>query len=193
MCLKRMRLFLFVFVFAGGSNAYGRVAKTVDYVYYTFSAENATSLLYKETRAASPIIKEDGKVFLGHTEWKIRWNYKFKEQNGVCRISSHTVLMNAVITLPKLIGGTSHQHAIFNDYLQKLKAHELRHVAISMKYANEIDRFLSGRPSAPTCGMLKGQVREAGHKQIDLARAANRRYDLETEHGKTEGVTLRQQ
>lgn len=68
------------------SSAVAEVRETLEYTYYDAVAKPGQSLS-SNLAGASPI-KEQGRVFLGHTKWDVRWNIGWSERDGTCKITS---------------------------------------------------------------------------------------------------------
>ena len=139
--------------------------------------------------AASPF-HEGSRVFHGNTKWHVRWQFRWIENGGSCRINSTQVDVSADITLPRLAGGSGAQRAAFDRYVAALKQHEMGHYQLGREAASAIDQRLAGLPPTASCTLLEKSANDAANQLLDTYREKERRYDAETDHGKTQGARL---
>lgn len=166
--------------------------ETQEYIYYDFNAPvNDNDSLYQAAKAASPIQEADGQTFLGFTRQTMSWNYLYKYDRSRCYITEYTVDLQITITLPRMRGGSIKQKNIFTDYLPKLEKHELEHARIARKSATHLNVRLKALGTSPTCQQLEDEINALGNQYLNQIDQENRQYDAQTNHGHTEGVSLR--
>lgn len=178
-----------LFLLTPSTDAKSKVSQNIKYTLYPVKLTEMTTDLKKAISRASPL-KINRKKFIGLTKWHINWNYKYRQKHNHCAVTQLSISVTAEIILPKLINATPQQSKRFERYATLLKKHELQHVAITRRHAHELDRFILNMPPAPTCAILEQRINGAGNQYTDKARHANNQYDLNTEHGKTEGLEL---
>jgi predicted secreted Zn-dependent protease len=165
------------------------VEKTVDYNHYDVHQRGGESLL-SAIKAASPV-RRDGRIFHGYTEWKVSWRYAWDDRGaGGCALSSASANVTATITLPHLASGSPSARAQFKPYIAALKEHEMGHYQIGVDAARDVrERLRLLRPQA-NCRTLQSLADRTARATVDQYKARNRQYDIETEHGRTQGAWL---
>jgi predicted secreted Zn-dependent protease len=167
--------------------ASAEVTETLRYTNYEAKAQRFQPL-EKILYDASPNRVGD-QVFLGITDWAVNWRLEgIEEPSGKCRITKVFTELSVVIDLPILIGGTARQMDQFNQLLPGLKTHELGHYAIAQQAAAAIDSKIRSLPEASDCEILKSAANEIGSKTLDEYKAKEIQYDVQTNHGKTQGA-----
>ena len=140
--------------------------------------------------AASPI-HHDGKVFFGHTDWYVRWNmWWLEEPQGSCRITKVNAKVSGMITLPRLVNATTAQQDLFNSLVAALRVHELGHYEIARKAAADIESGILSMPQMHSCTALEAAANERGAETLDQYKAIERKYDVDTDHGRTQGAWI---
>jgi len=94
------------------------------------------------------------------------------------------------MTLPRLVGGSSEQKQRFETYLSRLREHELGHYEIGREAALELEQQFYALHPAASCGELQSAAREAGARLLPRYEAMGDTYDVQTEHGRTQGAWL---
>jgi predicted secreted Zn-dependent protease len=169
------------------TSARAEITDTLDYEYYDVAA-NPRQRLATLLNNASPI-REDGKTFHGHTKWKIRWNFTYqKNKSGECKIETADVVLDAKITLPRLVGDSPEQQKQMERYLVPLKIHEMGHYQIAQQAALAVEQKLASMPGKARCSDLEKAANEAGKETVNAYNEKNRLYDVETDHGKSQGA-----
>ena len=165
------------------------VSEALNYRYYTAPIEPQQPL-YDSLLKATPV-RENGKPFLGHTAWHVRWELWLRsEAGGRCRLNNLHTHLKATITLPQRAPGDARAVAAFEPFSQALREHELRHVAIARKAARAIDERIWQLPPMPSCTALNQAANQIGQRVLDEARSEGRAYDQRTGHGRSEGAVL---
>ena len=155
-------------------------------IYPNSPAEIATELTKN-----SPI-KENGRIFRGHTDWHVRWNFWWDTSNGQCKINKANTTVKVTYTMPKL--SDQHKDKLiverFNDYYLALLQHEKGHKGSGVLAAKEIEEVLLALPAKTDCKILESL---ANKKAKTIIRKYNKRdmvYDYKTDHGRTQGATI---
>jgi predicted secreted Zn-dependent protease len=151
--------------------------------------------LHESVTAASPLSASGtgGKRFHAYTDWYVKWNWRHREgADGQCRISAVTVRLTGSMLLPRLRGGSPEQVQAFDRYLVALRAHEEGHQNFGRAAAREIDEALTALPAYPDCRRLEREANARAQQLLDKQVELERRYDLETGHGRTQGAVLKE-
>lgn len=165
------------------------VSEHLEYVYYEATARPDRPLV-AQLRAASPI-KEDGRIFFGHTRSNIRWNFNWTtDGSGLCRISATTTEVRAVITLPRIIGADTQQTAAFTRFIAALRQHELGHYRIALQAAQAIDDELRAHAGMSNCQALANYANTCAERTLTRFNELGRQYDKDTDYGRTQGAWI---
>jgi len=164
------------------------IDEALEYAYYDVDASAGT--LGEALNAASPI-RENGKTFHGYTKWHVNWRFWWRESRRGCTLNRVAVRVSGTITLPRLVDATPRNARQFEPYIASLKAHELGHYAFGQKAGADVDRYLNALPSMASCAELEREANAGARRILDRYIAEEKRYDIETRHGATQGAILR--
>lgn len=174
-------------LFAGGAAADPLVKRNV--VYYEVGGASAQEIRAELNRLGPP---GSGKSrFDAHTRWHVKWTYRYCNSGDDCAIARVRTTVDATITMPRLKANAARPAAVtreFEEFAQKLMAHEEGRVQNAIEAANLIEYALQGIAPHPTCdafgrvanALADSLVREANQKDVD--------HDARTEHGRNQGV-----
>ena len=180
------RLLFFTCVFTPAA-ALAEVSENLTYSYYDVTAR-ADKTLLSQLDAFSPI-REEGQIYHGHTHWDIQWKFRWNtNESGVCRITSSSTSLVSVITIPRLNGANPRQQSIFDRYISSLEIHELGHHRLAVQMARKIDDDLIHLPGMNSCPELEAFADAQSQLSLERLKEQSRQYDLETGHGRTQGV-----
>jgi predicted secreted Zn-dependent protease len=165
------------------------VEKTVEYHHYDVHQRSGESLL-TAIKAASPV-RRDGRIFHGYTEWKVSWRYQWDDRGrGGCALTGASANVRATITLPHLASGSPYARTQFKPYIAALREHEMGHYQIGVEAAREVRDRLQQLPPQADCRTLQSLADRTARATLNEYKARNRQYDVETEHGRTQGAWL---
>jgi predicted secreted Zn-dependent protease len=181
-------LLLLAYAMSSGT-AFGEVKEHLEYSYYEVRARSDQPL-FTQLNAASPI-REGGQTFYGHTNWNVRWAFKWKtDSSGVCRISTTTTELHASMILPRLDGASARQMASFDRFMSALRQHELGHYKIALVAAQAIDIELRTLPGMNNCKALDTYANTGAQRTLERYNERSRQYDRDTNHGRTQGAWI---
>jgi len=161
---------------------------TEHFHYYQVKADSNDTLLTAINKA-SPV-RYKGEVRHGYTDTHVKWNYRWKAGNGVCRIKHVSVDLTVTYTLPELITTSAATRKTWNQWFAKLLIHERGHKTVALKVAEEIETTLYGLPVMATCQQLSDVANSTAYALLDQAQLRHDQYDKDTNHGETEGAFL---
>jgi predicted secreted Zn-dependent protease len=164
------------------------VVESLDEVSYTAYPQRGQTLR-QALNAATPI-REDGKIFHGHTKWNIRWTFNWRrEADGRCRFTSNETRLDLVITMPELEGGGRTMQQRFADFHDALYDHELGHADLAREAAQAIDDAIRELPEMGNCTALEAAANRRAHAIVNASKRRQKQYDLDTEHGRRNGAS----
>lgn len=130
-----------------------------------------------------------GAARFAYTDWKVKWKWQ-RLADGSINPDSVELACIAEILLPYLEPNAAVEpelRAGWGDFVERTRQHELNHVAHLTQRAPEIYQRL--RAAAQHSGTLSSKRAEAIVSEVIAEiRALDRRYDAETDHGRTEGA-----
>lgn len=166
-----------------------RVTESEQKRWYPVSQRLGNSL-QSALNSASPV-RENGKIFHGHTAWNIRWSFRWdRNASGLCEIVDHAIHLSVITTLPELKTGTFTAQTEFQRYLRALELHEEGHKKIAQDAAHSVDRTFKTLPAMTSCKALETEAQRQGSTILESARKAGAEYDATTKHGHTQGACL---
>ena len=190
-----MRFIIFVCLLFCFETVNANIANTepiiyTQYKYYEINTGMASQLL-SNLNSASPV-KQDGKTFHGYTEYLIKWNFYWKTTNGKCQISKVSTKVNLTITLPKMVNKNAENKLklIWSKWYPALVMHENGHAKLAVKIAREIETSIKRLPAYSNCNDLESLANATGYKLMEKLKRLNKEYDINTNHGETEGAAL---
>jgi predicted secreted Zn-dependent protease len=165
------------------------VHEALDYDHYDARAQPGRPLA-AAVNEASPF-RPDGQVFHSATAWFLDWQVRpVASADGRCKVGEVLVSLHGQMTLPRLVGGTPQQQVRFEQYLSRLREHELGHYEIGREAARELEKEFYALTPTRTCGELQSKARDEGARLLPKYEAMGDEYDLQTQHGKTQGAWL---
>lgn len=182
-----MRLAILMLLFVGTA-AQAKVELWENYRYYPVNASTKQELI-TATAAHTPI-KKDGLSDVADSSYAIQWRFYVKEWNRQCRIDTYVTDLRIEVTLPKLQVSTTEVQDLWARWYPNLLRHEMQHVAIAKKAANDIDDALRSLGSKANCKVLEQEANAVANAILAKAKEAQLSYDKETRYGETEGASL---
>ena len=155
---------------------------------YAVTGTTAREVLYSLLESGP---REGGEVFFGLTETELDVRYDPNEIAGGCMIEDTEVDLRVVVTLPEWLPVTDVDPDLHRDWARfrrALAAHENRHRAIALGGAEAAYRAVAGL-YRPSCEEAITEARRRLERLGVEVSAAHRRYDTETEHGRSEGAS----
>jgi predicted secreted Zn-dependent protease len=135
-----------------------------------------------------------GKRFYGHTRWELRWNFNVASDGGDCRVGSVSAQLDVHTSIPRWNPPANADPSLvrrWNAFVDALRVHEDGHRDIAIEAAREITQRIEAVQPTTKCETLKRTVTIRANTLLDEYREKGRRYDRETDHGRTQGAVLR--
>ena len=159
------------------------------YVYYPVRSSSQRELLASLNRATP--IRHEGQPFHAYTESRIRWRFWWQEASRSCSIVRVEVLVDVTFTLPRLEDSPAAVHEVWERWYPKLVSHENGHRDNALAIARRLEEGIRGLPGIPDCRALERRANALGNELIDELVRIDREYDARTNHGETEGASIR--
>ena len=128
------------------------------------------------------------------TRWQVSWAYTWLRRGASCQVTSAETELTVTVRMPKWkrpkrVDG--HVAAEWERVYGNLLKHELGHVTIALQGADAIDDKLDAGLSAKTCKQVARKADAKASVIFKRYNQANRRYDKDTGHGRTQGTWFR--
>ncbi len=183
----QLALSLSALLFAPGAQA--EVHESLDYSDYQVRAKPGRPLS-QALNDASPFRPGD-RIFHSATAWNLDWQVRpAPTSDGRCRVAEVRVSLQGSMVLPRLVEGDGVQRKRFAEYLPRLREHELGHFEIGRDAARELEASFHALAPARSCSELQSAARDAGARLLPKYEAMGDAYDLQTQHGRTQGAWL---
>jgi predicted secreted Zn-dependent protease len=157
-------------------------------VYYDVAGNSATALRQQMT-AKGPL--DDGKRFDAHTDWYVKWNYRYRPTASGCEFTSMDVSLSGTILLPRWNHADDASNALvqkWDTYLAALRLHENGHYAQGANAAKAIEAFARSSHGSGDCAAMVSEFNDQARAIVDKYKAQDAAYDRATDHGRTQGA-----
>ena len=135
---------------------------------------------------------ETGKSLDALTVWSVESGYAAAQRGDSCVLRDVKVTLNVAVTLPRWkppATATAQLVRTWQAYLKAVRLHEAGHRTIAERNAREVMAALT--PLRGTnCDKLLSEASNTVERIVADGRARNRAYDVQTQHGQTQGVEL---
>lgn len=160
--------------------------------YYPVYGSNAKQLR-DQMRAKGPA-GDDGGRYDAYTRYYVKWRFTYRKTGNNCAIRTVKVTVDTKYDYPEwrdYADASPQMQQNWNNYMAKLKAHERGHAMHGINCANEIDDMLSQLPPMDSCGILGKTANDKAYAILNKYRNEDVVYDDTTDHGRKQGVMLR--
>ncbi len=170
------------------SNELAELKKNAAVKFYPVNGEKVEDV--KAAMIKSGPTDLSGKWRTAYTAWHLKWHWP--QENGQPKFSDLTVHNSIVVSLPLWVDyhkATVAAQQSWDSYFGATVRHELNHVKLAQQGALKLKRRLLGRykenPKATTT-----EMNQIGYQIVNEIKIRDQQYDINTEHGKSEGVVL---
>jgi predicted secreted Zn-dependent protease len=185
----QLRALLPCLLLLAAAPAGAEVHEALDYEHYEAHARPGHAVS-EALNAASPF-RPGGQLFHSATSWYLDWQVRPEATaDGRCKVGAVRVELHGEMTLPRLVGGSAAQDKRFEDYLARLREHELGHYEIGREAARQLEKQFYALKPARDCRALQSTARDEGARLLPRFEAMGDAYDEQTQHGRTQGAWL---
>lgn len=156
------------------------------YNYYYIEAYRRRELI--STLINSSPIQRNGDGYLGETHTYYKWTIDWLSDSSSCWVNKAQIELHVNFTLPKLKASSPAVRTIWDEWYPKLLRHEHNHRDIAMYTADKMLSSLSELAPANSCEDLLKSARDIVSKYEEEEELLHDKYDIETNHGETEGL-----
>lgn len=163
-------------------------AQSAQIAYYDVSGNSAAELR-QQMNAKGPL--DGGKRFDAHTEWHVKWNYRYRPTASGCELASVNVSLSGTILMPRWVYANDVSNTLiekWDRYLAALRLHEEGHYAHGASAAKEMEALGESFHGSGDCPAMVSEFNTRAQGIIDKYKAQDVAYDRETDHGRTQGA-----
>jgi predicted secreted Zn-dependent protease len=135
----------------------------------------------------------DGVRHQAVTNWRLSWQPVTAVSGQRCSISSMNISLSIEIFMPRWVNEIGAQQGLstnWRTFLTGLLNHEHGHKDIALAGADEVRALAKAAAPQSSCEAAVAALNAAGKAIVDKTVAKQRQYDLETNHGRNQGVRL---
>src|SRR2546425_5996541 len=167
-----------------------RAAVTAREQYYDIDGSSAGALRNQISRLGPK--DESGTSHDALTVWSLEWASATAQRGDGCALRDVKVTLHVSVTLPRWTPhatATAQLKDSWRTYLRNVRLHESGHRTIAERNARELMTALTALRGT-ACAALSDQATRTAEQIVADGRARNRAYDVQTQHGQTQGVEL---
>lgn len=156
--------------------------------YYDVTGNDAQALR-QQMSAKGPL--DHGKRFDAHTDWYVKWGYRYRPTATGCEFISVDVSVTGTILLPRWSHTDRASSALvqkWDRYLAALRLHEEGHYDHGADAAKEIEALAKSFHDSGDCKAMVAAFNEQARSIIEKYNALDVAYDRETDHGRAQGA-----
>jgi len=182
---------LFCLLISLSNDASAALEISVSTEYYSVYG-NTREEINQSLQANGPI-GESGKTVTALTKSDLQWHINFLMDDSSCQITSVTVKEEITYILPKLedIEYLEPELALrWKKFMIAVERHESSHRMITETSASKMEMSLRNMGPEESCDKLKTSANTIGDRVHGESIELNKKYDLDTGHGKNQGVVF---
>lgn len=133
----------------------------------------------------------EGQRFDASTHWYVKWRYEYRMVNQYCVLNDVFVQVDIVYHYPKWVNNGKSDTLLqkkWQNYLANLEFHERGHGETGKSAGKEIEKALLKLTPMTNCKELETMADNQAYQIISEHNTRDIRYDLETNHGVTQGA-----
>jgi len=176
-----------------GSRSAQRIGPIIDVRRNYYDVQGMSAMeIRRDLYARSPVFAH-GDIRDAQTDWIVAWEIDWSESETGCRVDGVSTTVEISYLLPRLQNWQSlpaELRAEWDDYMDALLRHELRHHHFAVDAARKIESVLSDLREHDTCDAAAEEAERIAGNVIQTARRRERQYDDTTRYGVAEGAEL---
>ena len=138
--------------------------------------------------------EKDGSICAAHTDWRVNWDLKyFPQGDQACALTDFKVSVTAEYLLPQfsnIENAPADLKQKWQTFIHALTFHEQGHKDLAVQAAGDIEAAFKNLPPESNCNELRQSANAEAEKIIRGYRKKEKQYDIDTDHGKTQGAVL---
>lgn len=153
---------------------------------------NTAAQIHSQLEQCGPRSTGTAADFTGQTDYSLSWQYDLASDGEECSLTDVRVGLHTAIALPSWQPASSATKGLddrWQQFANGLYTHEAGHVSIDKAYAAKLTLDLKSMPEQP-CGDAASMVHALAAADVSALNRANDAYDVQTDHGATQGAVL---
>ena len=167
----------------------GEISVSTYHVYYEITGSTPGELRIQMDQLGHS--DESGHHWDAYTKWNVSWSYPYSTTAHGCVTGPITVEVKVTFVFPQWDDPEKAPEDLverWHAYLATLQRHEDGHRDIALAAGCEILRTLDSLSAYASCGELEQTADAIAESTLEYYRQQEDTYDLETDHGATQGV-----
>ena len=141
---------------------------------------NTVQEVVRSMKRNGPHSENHGRRALGLADFRHRVSLKLKSDGNLCRVEQAKVRVRAWYIVPKLRKSASLRGAHLKRWRRisgMIDRHELQHIALYRRFANELHSGLRKLAAGPDCRYVRNKAKTLEKRLIKRNASRNRHYD----------------
>jgi len=134
-----------------------------------------------------------GHGYAGQLRWSLHWDTRSTADSSGCKVVEANVYLQTTMLTPMWAPPAYTKQTVVAEwerFLHALEVHEQGHRRIAVTGATRVWQAIMG-VTAPSCELIAGLVQAVAQPLVADLRRAEERYDIDTQHGETQGALFR--
>lgn len=137
-----------------------------------------------------PLDAREKRHYDGRTDWFVRWNFRYKKNGNICKITTANVDISVIFTMPQWRKPSQVDSNLvnrWNKFITNLKIHEDGHKQHGIDAGNEVLQTILNMPVYQSFEQLASATNATANRVIKKYNQLDILYDQETQHGLNQG------
>ncbi len=159
----------------------------------TYEVRGESAMELAEQMAEKGPRGSDDEAFDAYTTWWFTWPYTPVETDEGCEADGVSVTLKLNYEMPKAAADQTWATSLtrkWRAFTGALWTHELGHGDLALAQAEDLQKRIAALPVEADCDALRQVVDTLGDQTMETHNAAQRAYDDETSHGRTQGAVF---
>jgi predicted secreted Zn-dependent protease len=135
----------------------------------------------------------DGRNHPARTKWEVQWRFRHNMHGSVCKMEKISVTVGLTSIKPRWrdeAQGPSSLRERWKKLIEAVDRNEAFHKQQALDAGSEIEKVLNGLAPKKNCEALTDEANQAAKEVLGVHQSASRDYDLRTNYGRKNGVSL---
>lgn len=175
--------------YAGASQA--EPTSRIGASYYYIEGSSALVLIAQMDKKGP--IGVDGRNHPARTKWDVQWRFRHNMHDGVCKMEKVSVVVGMTTIRPRWREEAEGPPSLKKRWKQLIEAvdrNESYHKQQALGAGNKIEQVLTALAPKKTCEALTEAANSVATEILGTHQSESRDYDLRTDYGRKNGVSL---
>ena len=135
----------------------------------------------------------DGRNHPARTKWDVQWRFRHNMHDGVCKMEKVSVMIGVTSVRPRWRGeaeGPASLRERWKRLVEAVERDEEFHKQEALEAGKEIENILNLLEPMKTCKSLTDEANRMAKEIRGAHQSVSRDYDLRTDYGRKNGVSL---